>query len=190
MFILKVIQKGIVPSITYRFRTKGLQWIWIQTRFQMLTNQLLNSKPYAIRCHNEVIGLNEILSTKDILDTTSSKAGGDLLQADNILHFKNEYLRSSGYSGSNISEATGEVFFDSYNQQENKSNFGAATTSRKTFSDSDSKTNLKNAPSFNIKAESTYHSAKQIKSEPKSERQIDESLGVILFYIIFILDYF
>jgi hypothetical protein len=58
--------------VVYRYRTKGMQWIWIQTRFQILNHQF-NSTPHAILGYNQVVSLNEIMSVKDTLDSNSIK---------------------------------------------------------------------------------------------------------------------
>ena len=66
----KLLQNGAVPLIAYRFRTKGLQWLWIQSRYQILYHQTA-MKPYAIVAHNHVISLNEMVESKDLLDVSS-----------------------------------------------------------------------------------------------------------------------
>ncbi|RNA22696.1 Circadian locomoter output cycles kaput [Brachionus plicatilis] len=66
----KLLQNGAVPLIAYRFRTKGQQWLWIQSRFQILYHQTA-MKPYAIMAYNHVISLNEVVESKDLLDVTS-----------------------------------------------------------------------------------------------------------------------
>lgn len=66
----KLLQNGAVPLIAYRFRTKGHQWLWIQSRFQILYHQTA-MKPYAIMAFNHVISLNEVVESKDLLDVTS-----------------------------------------------------------------------------------------------------------------------
>lgn len=66
----KLLQNGAVPLIAYRFRTKGQQWIWIQSRFQILYHQTA-MKPYAILAYNHIISLNEANESKDLLDVAS-----------------------------------------------------------------------------------------------------------------------
>lgn len=62
---------GAVPVLSYRYRTKGQQWLWLETRFDMLNNGF-NCKNYAIQAHSKVITLNEMLDSHEILDTMSS----------------------------------------------------------------------------------------------------------------------
>lgn len=67
-----VIQNGAVPTISYRLRTKGAQWVWIQTRFQILTHQF-SLKPRGILANNFVLNLNEMLDSRDMFDSTEEK---------------------------------------------------------------------------------------------------------------------
>ncbi|CAF0900399.1 unnamed protein product [Brachionus calyciflorus] len=80
----KLLQNGAVPIIAYRFRTKGLQWLWIQSRFQIMYHQTA-MKPYAIISYNHVIGLNEMVESKDLLDVKAfySNESTISLAADN-----------------------------------------------------------------------------------------------------------
>ena len=66
-----VLNEGAVPAVSYRYRTKGHQWLWLETRFELLNNGF-NCKNYAIRAHNKVVTLNEMLDSHEILDSSST----------------------------------------------------------------------------------------------------------------------
>lgn len=59
--------------MSYRYRTKGHQWLWLETRFELLNNGF-NCKNYAILAHNKVVTLNEMLDSHEILDSSSTTA--------------------------------------------------------------------------------------------------------------------
>ena len=67
----KVMNDGAVPLVAYRYRTKGQQWLWLETRFELLNNGF-NCKNYAIQAHHKVITLNEMLDSNVIIDSIVS----------------------------------------------------------------------------------------------------------------------
>jgi hypothetical protein len=69
----KVIHNGAIQSLSFRFRTKGQQWIWLQTSFQVVIDQL-NSKPQTIVANNQLIGYNVIYSRDSNMFEPSSSS--------------------------------------------------------------------------------------------------------------------
>ena len=63
-----VIQKGMSTSGVYRFRTKGQQWIFLQTHYNLLTN---NTEPHSVYCKNHLININDALMYKNSLPMVS-----------------------------------------------------------------------------------------------------------------------
>ena len=55
-------------SGVYRFRTKGQQWIFLQTHYSLLKN---NTEPHSVHCKNHLININDALMYKNSLPMTS-----------------------------------------------------------------------------------------------------------------------
>lgn len=54
-----VMEKGEGTSCYYRFLTKGLQWIWLQTRFYISYHQW-TTKPEFVVCTHRIVCYNEV----------------------------------------------------------------------------------------------------------------------------------
>lgn len=68
-----MIHNGAIQSLSFRFRTKGQQWIWLQTNFQVVIDQF-NSKPQTIVANNQLIGYNSIYSRDAHMSEPSSSS--------------------------------------------------------------------------------------------------------------------
>lgn len=61
-----------MPVVSYRYRTKGQQWLWLETRFELLNGNGFNCKNYTIQAHNKVITLDEMFESHQIRDMATS----------------------------------------------------------------------------------------------------------------------
>lgn len=82
-----MLQNGAAPVISYRYRTKGNQWLWIKTRFEML-NSNTNCKKHTISAHNKVLTLNEMLECSEVLDNSSTNAFNCDTSTNQIIQIK------------------------------------------------------------------------------------------------------
>jgi len=170
---LIVIQSDQTPiKVPYRFRTKGLQWLWIQTKFQIINNQTMNPKTYSIRGLNEVIGINEILTNKEILESSGSKKSHtNTSMVTNDLNEKDFLTRSSS---TNALNDAGGISFESdpsYNVPLVKSNSSINVSIKSSDLRKDNNRQvvfLENGSSLNNIS----------SSEKSSENKIDQNLGV------------
>ena len=199
----KVIQSDSNPiKVAYRFRTKGLQWIWINTKFQLTSqNPLINSKTYSIRGYSEAIGINEILSNKEILDSSSSKKshGSSLTVENDLIVDKNESstTRNVTQTSSSVLNEKNLVYMenDMYNNEIANKNIGVNSTAptskleKTAFSDfKDTKqlaANFEANPS-NSSIEQTLL-ASTLETDKNFDTQIDQSLRVCLFFFFLVI---
>ena len=138
----------------------------------------MNPKTYSIRGFSEVIGINEILSNKDILESSSSKKShNSTSMVTNDLTEKDFLLRSSSTNALNdvgSSPFEGDVPYNSPVVKSNSSTiismksseFRKDTNKQVTFMENGSSSNNLNPPE---------------KSEKNSENKIDQNLGVNKF---------
>ena len=119
-----MIQIGAAPSIGYRFRTKGYQWIWLQTRFE-----LLPQRSNAIIAHNQVISLNEMLTTNDIIDNSArisrnanTMLNDDLLSSSSC-KYKNQDNNKKVYSTFESFSVDSKTYFDNEELKNNNKKF-------------------------------------------------------------------
>ncbi len=175
-----MIQSDHTPiKVAYRFRTKGLQWLWIHTKFQLVnTNQNLNSKTFSVRGFNEVIGINEILSNKEILESSSSKkTHSTTSMVTNDLTEKDFVARTTS---TNALNDTNNISFNndvSYNLPLAKSN-SSSSISIKLDKSSDLRKDSNRQVTFFDNSPSIHNMASSEKSEASSENKLDQSLEV------------
>ncbi len=161
-----MIQNGAVPAITYRMRTKGSQWLWLQSRFQMLTHQF-SMKPYAILSYNQVITLNEMFESRDMFDNTENStffSSCETTAADTTTTTTDSSSSSLGqlFTNNEIEMSSSSASLSSM-AAVNSEAFGyKKTNSETTLNDSKSNLNESDSPT-------------QING---SDRKIDESLEV------------
>ncbi len=117
-------QIGAAPSVGYRFRTKGYQWIWLQSRFE-----LLPQRSNAIIAHNQVISLNEMLTTNDIIDNSArvSRSINSSLNDDSLSSssgkYKNQDNTKKVYSTFDSFPIDSKTYFDIEESKNNNKKF-------------------------------------------------------------------
>ena len=173
---IKVIQGDTNPiKVAYRFRTKGLQWIWIQTRYQINNDdQSLNPKYLSIRGYNEVIGINEISSIAEIMESQGSKKSHSISLSTNDLNEGDFLPRNSVLININ-KEPTNESKISFQNGMSFKDN--SANNNNKLDKSLDS---IKDNRQIKLMDSSSNSSSSLLNMAPivKSENKIDQNMEV------------
>lgn len=186
----KLLQNGAVPLIAYRFRTKGDQWMWVQSRFQML-NHHVNKKPYLIMAHNHIVSLNEMIESQDILDNSSI---GKFNSPTTLPKESLDCMIIDTKSDQNQNHLNGQMLSPDINNQQRRN------SNQNMISPDQNKTKYQLSPNMSQKQfnTGTQQSQQQRSYSPpkppqpgppvlptlstKTDRHIDESLGVCLNY--------
>jgi len=99
----KLILNGAIQSLSFRFRTKGQQWIWLQTSFQVVIDQF-NSKPQTIVANNQLIGYNVIYSRDSYMSEPSAASSYASKKINTLLDesSRQNMMNKSNHMNSNL----------------------------------------------------------------------------------------